>query len=515
LPEFKEFSVLERIRKGQRWLTAIFVFAIGIVFVFFLGLGGSTPGGGGGGGLGTEVVVLDDVRIRMNDYQRVRKQQSDRLQNSLGDQFDADAMSSFLDAQALQAVVNQVVLSQSAGELGLVASPEEVKDILRNDPGLRDESGRFIQDEFDAQIKWEFGSQANFLASMQRDLLQQKMFELVMSQVEISDAEAFSAARYRTEEARIAFVALGAETLPESQKPDEATVVGYLAANRDALLARYDADVLGFATPEKVSLRHILLKPDGGTETAATANRERAELIRARLDQGEDFAAVAAEVSDDESTRENGGSLGEVPRGDVAPSLEAAAFSLDVGAVSEVIDGIEGLHILKVDAKTEAGRKSFDEVGLELAADGAAAEAARGLADRLAEAIKGGESLEDAARAADLTLERTSFFTRRRDGFIPGLSRPSLDILSTAFTLSTEAPSSPRVFDVGDDLVLIQLIDRQDPDPATLAGAVETARESLELQQQNSLIQAWIDDRKELFESEQRLQINSALVAGG
>ncbi len=507
--------MLDRFRKGQRWLSAIFVFAIGIVFVFFLGLGGSTPGSGGNANSGDDVVVLDDVHIRMNDYQRVRKQQTDRIQSTLGDQFDAEAMSSFLDAQALQAVVNQVVLSQSASDLGLAASPEEVKDILRNDPGLRDESGRFVQDEFDAQIKWEFGSQANFLASMQRDLLQQKMFELVMSQVEISDAEAFSAARYRTEEARIAFVALGPDNLPDSQKPDDSTVQRHLDENREALLARYDTEIARFGSPESVSLRHILLKPEALAEDAAAKNRERAEQIRARLDQGEDFATVAAEVSDDASTRENGGSLGEVGRGDVAPSLEAAAFSLEIGAVSEVIDGIEGLHILKLDAKTEAGRKPFDEVGLELAAEDAAVDAARDLADRLAEAIKGGQSLEDAARGADLTLERTSFFTRRRDGFIPGLSRPSLDILSMAFTLTTDAPSSPEVFEVGDDLVLVQLIDRQDPDPAALAGAVEAARESLELQQQNSLIQAWIDNRKELFESEQRLLVNSALVAGG
>lgn len=506
--------MLDSIRKGQRWLTAVFVFSIGLVFVFFLGLGGSTPGAGLGGGAGQDVVVLDDIRIREADYLRVRTQQENRLRESLGDQFEASAMSSFLDAQALQAVVTQVVLAQSAAELGLVAGPEEVKDILRNDPGLRDESGAFLQEEFDARVKWDFGSQANFLAAMQRDLLQQKMFELLISQVEISEAEAFNAARYRTEEARIAFVALDGDTLPESKRPDDAAIDAYLQQNQEALRARYDEAVGRFTTPATVTARHILLKPDPSAEDAAGSNRARAEAVLARLEAGEDFAAVAAEVSDDTSTKADGGSLGQIARGDITPNLETAAFALEVGAISEIIEGIEGLHILKVEAKTEAGRQPFEEVGRELAAEAAADEAARSLAEELAQAIEGGQSLEDAARAADLTLERTSFFTRRRDGFIPGLSRPSLDVLATAFTLTKEEPTSSRIFEVGDDLVLIELIDRQDPDPAALADAVEAARESLELQQQNTLIQAWIDNRRELFENEQRLQVNSVVVTG-
>lgn len=507
--------MLDRIRKGQRWLTAIFVFSIGLVFVFFLGLGGSTPGGGTIASGGDEVVVLDDERIRMNDYLRVRRQQEDRLRQSLGDQFDADAMSAFLDAQALNAVVNQLILSQSARELGLVASADEVKDILRNDPGFRDENGRFAQAEFDAQVKWDFGSQANFLASMQRDLLQQKLFELLVRGVAVSEAEAFTAARYRTEEARIAYVALGPGSLPESAQPDPSAVQRHLDENRDALVVRYDEAIGRFATPEKRSLRHILLIPEPGGEDAAAKNRERAEAVRARIEAGEEFAVVAAEVSDDTSTKDNGGSLGEIARGDIAPNLEVVAFALEVGEPSEIVEGIEGLHILWVEGKTEAGRQPFDEVGLELAAEGANAEAARRLADELAQAVAAGRSLEEAARDAGLTLERTSFFTRRRDGFIPGLKRPSLDIMAAAFALDLDAPSSSKIFDVADDLVLIQLIDRQDPDPATLASAVEAARASLEIQQQNALLQAWIDDRKALFESEQRLQVNSAVIAGG
>ncbi|MCP5040393.1 MAG: hypothetical protein GY944_05140, partial [bacterium] len=279
--------MLDRIRKGQRWMTAIFVFAIGIVFVFFLGLGGSTPGGGGGSNPAEDVVVLDDAHIRMSDYLRVRKQQEERLRGSLGDQFDPSAMSSFLDAQALQAVVSQMVMSQSAVELGLVVDTEEVKNWLRHGAGFRDEKGRFDQEEFDAFAKWEYGGQANFLTAVQRDLLQQKMLELVYSQVEIGNAEALGAARYRTEEARIAFVALDADRLPKTHRPDGAADQAYLEANREALEARYETEADRFMTPERVVMRHILFKHDPGSEEGApTDPREEAEQVLERLKAG-------------------------------------------------------------------------------------------------------------------------------------------------------------------------------------------------------------------------------------
>lgn len=509
--------MLDQIRKSQRWLTAIFIFAIGIVFVFFLGLDGQVPGGGPGSGSNDEAVaILDDSRIRLSDFQRVREQQQQRMQNALGDQFDPDALSSFLDSQALQAVVNQLILSQSAKELGLVVSANEVKDLLRNDPSLRDAEGRFDQESFDANIKWTYGSQANFLESMQRDLLQQKMFELLVSQSFVSDAEALSSARYKSEEIQIAYVAIDASNLPESKRPDDDQAKAYFDANRETLQAAYDVESNRFNSPEQVELRHILFKPrrDGGDD-AEMVNREQAEQALARLNAGEDFAALAQELSNDTSSNENGGKLGLIGRGDVAPALEAVVFDLEVGATSEIIDGPEGLHIVRVDSKTEASKQSFEEAGLTLAREAATADAAAQLANDLSAAVAGGQSLEDAARAADLSLERTSFFTRRRDGFVPGLSRPSTELISTAFTLSTDAPCSPTVFEVGDQRVLIQLLERQEPDVDALKTSTASAKQSLEAERQNTLIQAWIDNRREEFESQGRLQVNSALVVGG
>jgi parvulin-like peptidyl-prolyl isomerase len=269
-----------------------------------------------------------------------------------------------------------------------------------------------------------------------------------------------------------------------------------------------------FNTVEQVRMRHIVFAPGEDTGDEAIAeNREQAEQVLTRLEQGEDFALLAGEFSDDPSSSQNGGELGLISRGDVSPELEAVAFVLEPGTPSQIIEGPDGLHIIRVDEKIESTRLAFDEAGLILAGEMAAVQSAERLAQELAEAIGAGQSLEDAGRAAGLTLERTGFFARRRDGFISGLSRPSSEILSTAFALSLDAPSSTRVFEVGDQHVLIQLLERQDPDAETLETAVAAAKESLPAQRENTLIQSWIDIRRKEFESQQRLQINSALIA--
>jgi parvulin-like peptidyl-prolyl isomerase len=85
----------------------------------------------------------------------------------------------------------------------------------------------------------------------------------------------------------------------------------------------------------KVQVRHVIVR------TAAKA----AELL-AQLNAGSDFAELAREHSIDASARE-GGNLGFFQRGDLHPDFEAAAFALEVGDLSEVIQTPVGFHIIQ------------------------------------------------------------------------------------------------------------------------------------------------------------------------
>ena len=98
--------MLETMRRGQRWLTTIFITVIGLVFVFFLGLGEPLTGSGNPDGT---VVRAGSIRFNLADYYRTRAAQAEQFRERLGDQFDADAAKGFLDSQTLRRLVEDTV----------------------------------------------------------------------------------------------------------------------------------------------------------------------------------------------------------------------------------------------------------------------------------------------------------------------------------------------------------------------------------------------------------------------
>ncbi len=135
-------------------------------------------------------------------------------------------------------------------------------------------------------------------------------------------------------------------------------VVGRLSISDREIAAYYDAHPELFDVPAKATIREIVLLAD---EANREARRAEAEKIRERAAApGADFAALAGEVSD-AGTKSTGGLLAAVGKGDLAPALEQSAFEDPVGQVSAVIEMPHGFHILKVDERSDARRRTLEE----------------------------------------------------------------------------------------------------------------------------------------------------------
>lgn len=159
----------------------------------------------------------------------------------------------------------------------------------------------------------------------------------------------------------------------------------------------------------EVEIAHILLRKD--PEGDASAARQRAEEARKALAAGTDFAEVAAEYSEDDKTRNQGGYIGFFGINRYDKAFERAAFALgEDGQVSEVIESPVGFHILKRISRRGVQPLDDERPLLEAAIrqDTRFAEAQRALLERLERAY-GTQTMTTNLEAYTAQLDSTFF----------------------------------------------------------------------------------------------------------
>jgi peptidyl-prolyl cis-trans isomerase C len=197
-----------------------------------------------------------------------------------------------------------------------------------------------------AQIKVEDSEVDKNLQQEISKFPNKEAFDSVLKRENITEDELKSAIRY----------GIAIQTYVEDMYVSKTSVLD------EELKTYYDSNPALFKHPEMVKASHILIKLDPQADEAQKIEaRKKIDDIAKKLTAGEDFAELAKNYSECPSSA-NGGDLGSFRRGQMVQAFEDAAFSMNPGEISPVVETHFGFHIIKVSEKQPEGTFPFEEV---------------------------------------------------------------------------------------------------------------------------------------------------------
>src|SRR5881628_2229768 len=443
----------------------------GVLALLFIGWGV----GAIGGERRQDVAVVYGQAISRRDLEQATAMLTRRYEQLLRGR--ADLLRGLnLSGQALDQLIEQALLRHEAARLGIAVTDADLLDAITRMPALQ-QNGRFDRSRLEAYLRGE-RVPGEFEDSIRQSLLKQRLEALVTDGVGVSDGELDERYRFDHEKANLAFVRSTAADLAATITLSDEELQKYLDEHADSyrvparVRARYvayrPADFLSqaevkdddvaeyyalhkddkFTEPEQVRARHILVKvaADAGPDAKAAA-RKKAEELLAKVKAGADFAALAKERSEDAGSAANGGDLGLFTRGRMTPAFEEAAFALQAGGVSDVVETPFGFHVIKVEEHRPGGVKPLEAVHDEIA-DGLKRERALALARKQAEddrrKIARGTPFAEAL--AGRTIEETPPFAKGAEvpdvGRVPGFAESAFALREGEVSDLIEGPDA-------------------------------------------------------------------------
>jgi peptidyl-prolyl cis-trans isomerase D len=258
----------------------------------------------------------------------------------------------------------------------------------------------------------------------------------------------------------------------ESYRIPEQRKAKYLFADTAALRAGiqipeaelktyYQQNLATYQLPEKVRASHILLKTEGKPPEESEKIKAKATDLLLQVRKGADFAELAKKNSEDTVSAANGGDLGAFARGAMVPEFEQAAFSLGVGAISDLVKTQYGYHIIKVVEKQPAHTQTFEEVENLIRptlVQRKAEQKAQELADKAFTLTKNNKTFDQIAAELKITVQETPLF---QQGGSIRLIGNSPEFSSKVFGLKEKEVGSP--IRVPNGFALPQLVEIKAP----------------------------------------------------
>jgi peptidyl-prolyl cis-trans isomerase D len=430
----------------------------------------------------------------------------------------------FPRARVLDELIKDRLLAEAAQKAGIGVGDDELLDTIRRNPSF-EEDGKFSEERYKLVIQRSLGLTVDvFEDNLRRDLRAGKIGALLGETAKVTDAQLKQSFKDENEKVNLTYVRFSPAFYASQASVGEAEVTAAVKDKQAAIEETYRKQSSRFHSPKRVQARHILVKVD---PTATPADKEKARQrlteIRTRIQGGADFAAVA-KASSQAGDAAAGGELGVMRQDDHVfdPALQQAAFALDEGKLSEVIETKQGFELVQAEKVFPPEDKSLDDVRTMIARElltrekeamlaqkaAAAAQAAlqggKSLTEQFPEALPSGEA-KPPSFADHPEVATTGLIARSATGFLPKIG--AADELQR---LAFDAPKAGKVLAgpirLGDGFAVAVISEYKPVDWAEFDKKKDELKENALRQEESQLMQSL----RTKLRSQAVVEINSA-----
>lgn len=406
--------MLQAMRRGiGSWAAKLILGLLILAFAAFFGFGDFA-------GIRRDVTVakVGGHDITASQFQRELRQVQARMPANLDPQ---RLLELGLGDFTLRQMIDRSLFNQAVSRLGLTVPDAVIREQILANPAFRNELGQFDRFAFEAVLRNAGLNEQGYVAASRQDAARDQLVSSVTGGGTVPDVLAEGIYKYRME-GRVAEVMIIPHASIDVGAPDEAAIsqfrndhperftapeyrgLTYITltpedllpetqVSEDELKEEYEARLDAYVTPERRVVEQMIL----GQQSAALE-------AHARLERGQNFAAVAVEAS---GLSADDIALGSVVREELPAGTADAVFALPVGGYSEPLQSPFGWHVFRVVESVPGGVRGLDEVREELLREmklERAADLLFELANKVEDELAGGASLADTAQRLDLQL---------------------------------------------------------------------------------------------------------------
>ncbi len=423
---------------------------VAIIIFIFIGLAFALWGIDIGGANLNYAAKVNGEDISLNDFRRQQQNQLSQYAQFYQDGIPPE-IEDRLRQNLLESMIREELLSQRSDKFGYRVGNVAVAAAIQEMPAFQAD-GEFSMDLYRGRLLAQGLSPAGFEARMRTALRNAQLQQGLSGSGFVTDSELARYVALQDQQREVAWAIIPATTFLDSISIAEEAIVAEYESNSDAyqspetvaiqylLLPRELADesvtvseqelqeyydqesaVGRFGGSEERRARHILISVDDDTDDAAAL--AAAEAVLARIESGEDFAALAAELSDDPGSKAQGGDLGFADPEIYVPPFREAIVTSEPGQIKGPVRTQFGYHIIRLEEVRDQGTKSFEEVRDDLLLELQARKAEEVFYERAAElrdlAFRAFNELASVAEDTGLQLQQIGGITRTAG---PGLA---------------------------------------------------------------------------------------------